>query len=156
MQYITVKAASLGGARGEAKRWARGQTRATDQFSFQKEISLIPSQFNLLISYQGPQLEVALPPSFISYLLMSFSDLPPLSSRSQSVQFGARLEPTAVRGRRRKKGKRKKRKKEGGGIEADACDSVGAVMRVPTTERQSVRPEHTERLHAHMHKTARE
>lgn len=43
-----------------------------------------------------------------------------------------------------------------GGREADACDSVGAVMRVPTTEKQSVRPEHTDHSHAHMHKTARE
>lgn len=30
-----------------------------------------------------------------------------------------------------------------GGCGADACDSVGAVMRVPTTVKQSVRPEHT-------------
>lgn len=36
-----------------------------------------------------------------------------------------------------------------GGRGADACDSVGAVMRVPTTEKQSVRPEHTARLRTH-------
>lgn len=41
-----------------------------------------------------------------------------------------------------------------GGREADACDSVGAVMRVPTTEKQSVRPEHTDHSHAHMHKNS--
>lgn len=47
------------------------------------------------------------------------------------------------------------RKKEEG-READACDSVGAVMRVPMMEKQSVRPEHTDHSHVHMHKTARE
>lgn len=47
------------------------------------------------------------------------------------------------------------REKEGGS-EADASDSVGAVMRVPTTEKQSVRPEHTAHLRTHMLKTARE
>lgn len=36
-----------------------------------------------------------------------------------------------------------------GGREADACDSVGAVMRVPTMEKQSVRPEHTAHLRTH-------
>lgn len=36
-----------------------------------------------------------------------------------------------------------------GGTKADACDSVGAVMRVPTTEKQSVRPEHT--AHSRIH-----
>lgn len=36
-----------------------------------------------------------------------------------------------------------------GGRKADACDSVGAVMRVPTTEKQSVRPEHT--AHSRIH-----
>ncbi len=41
-----------------------------------------------------------------------------------------------------------------GGREADACDSVGAVMRVPTMEKQSVRPEHT--AHSHTHAQNRE
>lgn len=45
------------------------------------------------------------------------------------------------------------REKEGG-READACDSVGAVMRVPMTEKQSVRPEHT--AHSRTHAQNRE
>lgn len=57
-----------------------------------------------------------------------------------SEQRRACLEPTAARGRRRRKE---------GGREADACDSVGAVMRVPATEKQSVRPEHTAHSRTH-------
>lgn len=36
-----------------------------------------------------------------------------------------------------------------GGREADACDSVGAVMRVPMMEKQSVKPEYTAHLCTH-------
>ena len=39
--------------------------------------------------------------------------------------------------------------KKEGGRKADACDSVGAVMRVPTMEKQSVRPEHTAHSRTH-------
>lgn len=37
------------------------------------------------------------------------------------------------------------------GREADACDSVGAVMRVPTSGRQSVRAVYTAHSRTHTH-----
>ena len=78
--------------------------------------------------------------SYIDYFFICFPTSL-LSTCFISGQRKAYLEPTAGRGGGREKGRE-------GGREA--------VMRLPMTEKQSVRPEHTDHSHAHMHKTARE